>query len=143
MHRSVRAAGNYTGAMVAGGRWNPIGTPMLYTAEHLSLACIEVLIHLDKSQLPNDHVWSSTELPNTPGALPFGNLNHISACEEAGHSWAGAGNELAIRVPSIVIPEEANVLLNPRHSGYHDLLWSEPRPFRFDPRLLITEPQIL
>ena len=143
MHRSVRAAGNYTGAMVAGGRWNPIGTPMLYTAEHLSLACIEVLIHLDKSQLPNDYVWSSTALPNTPGALPFGNLNHISACQAAGRSWAVAGNELAIQVPLIVIPEEANVLLNPFHSGYHELLWSEPRPFRFDPRLFTTEPQTL
>src|SRR2546423_8436364 len=47
MHRSVRATGDYIGAMLAGGRWNPIGTPMLYTAQHLSLACIEILVHLD------------------------------------------------------------------------------------------------
>ena len=61
MHRSARAAADYTGAMLAGGRWNPIGTPMLYTAQHLSLACIEVLVHLDKSQLPRDYVWSRAE----------------------------------------------------------------------------------
>jgi len=42
LHRGVRAAANYSGAMDAGGRWNPIGTPMLYTAQHLSLACFVV-----------------------------------------------------------------------------------------------------
>src|ERR1043166_7842013 len=95
MHRSARAAEDYAGAMLGGGRWNPIGTPMLYAAEHLSLACIEVLVHLDKSQLPRDYVWSSTELPQTPEVLTFGNLNHVASCQAAGHSWVGAGNHLA------------------------------------------------
>ena len=76
-----------------------------------------------------------------PGALSFGNLNHVASCQAAGHSWVGTGNQLAIQVPSIVIPEEFNVLLNPTHIGYRDLVWSEPRLFRFDPRLFITEPQ--
>jgi RES domain-containing protein len=48
MHRSARAAADYSGAMLVEGCWNPIGTPMLYTARRLSLACIEVLVHLDK-----------------------------------------------------------------------------------------------
>jgi len=69
MHRSARAAGDYTGAMLAGGRWNSIGIPMLYTAEHLSLACLEVLVHLDKGQLPRNYVWSKAELSDTPEAL--------------------------------------------------------------------------
>jgi RES domain-containing protein len=143
MHRSAREVWDYTGAKLAGGRWNPIGTPMLYTSQHLSLACIEVLVHLDKSQLPRDYVWSRTELPGTPGILSFGNLNHIASCQAAGHSWVGAAHQLAIQVPSVAIPEEVNVLLNPNHTGYHDLVWSEPRPFRFDPRLFITEPETL
>jgi RES domain-containing protein len=66
MHRAVRAAANYSGAMQAGGRWNPIGTPMLYTAQHLSLACVEILVHLDKSELPCDYVWSWAELQCEP-----------------------------------------------------------------------------
>jgi RES domain-containing protein len=143
MHRSERAPGDCTGAMLAGGRWNPIGTPMLYASEHLSLACIEILVHLDKGQLPRDYVWSSTELTETPGLLRFENLNDMKSCKAAGHRWVHAAGALAVQVPSVVIPEESNILLNPEHAGYNDLVWSEPRPFRFDPRLFIAEPQTL
>lgn len=143
MHRSARAAKDYTGAMLAGGRWNPIGTPMLYTAQHLSLACIEVLVHLDKSQLPRDYVWSKTELPTPPGLLRFNDLSEIGSCQLAGGEWVRTTNELAIQVPSIIIPEEFNILLNPNHASYETLLWSNPRPFRFDPRLFVAEPYTL
>jgi len=142
MHRSARAAGDYTGATAAGGRWNPIGTPILYTAQHLSLACIEVLVHLDKSQLPRYYVWSRTDLPAAPTILTFENLSSVVSCQ-AGHAWVSAANQLAIQVPSVIIPEEFNVLLNPRHAGYGSLVWTDPRPFRFDPRLFTAEPQTL
>jgi len=85
MRRAVRAAADYSGAMQAAGRWNPIGTPMLYTAQHLSLACVEILVHLDKSEL-RDYVWSSTDLPQNPERLQFDDLNHVSSCQAAGHS---------------------------------------------------------
>jgi hypothetical protein len=42
-----------------------------------------------------------------------------------------------------VIPEECNILLNPNHADYSGVLWSEPRPFRFGPRLFIAEPETL
>jgi RES domain-containing protein len=143
MHRSARAAGDSTGAMLAGGRWNPIGVSMLYAAEHLSLACMEVLVHLDKSQLPRDYVWSLTELTGSLELLQPATLNHIASCQEAGRRWLSVGNQLAVRVRSIVIPEEHNILLNPNHSGYPKIMWSPPRPFQFDPRLFIAEPQTL
>lgn len=113
MHRARRLAADYTGAMLAGGRWNPIGAPMLYTAVHLSLACLEVLVHLDKGQLPRDYVWSKAELVEDPelstGAVPAS----VGACQAVGGAWIASANQLAIRVPSVVIPEEFNVLLNP------------------------------
>jgi RES domain-containing protein len=142
MHRSVRAAGDCTGATLAGGRWNPIGTPMLYAAQHLSLACIEVLVHLEKAQLPRDYVWSLAELLE-PQTLRFENLDDFTACQSAGLSWVERSAQLAVQVPSVIIPEEFNILLNPVHAGYNTLTWSEPRPFRFDPRLFLIEPQIL
>ena len=143
MHRLARAPGDYTGAMVAGGRWNPIGTPVLYAAAHLSLACVEVLVHLDKAQLPRDYVWSRAALAVTPPSLAVEDLDSITACRTIGHSWIESGTELAVQVPSVVIPEEFNILLNPSHPGYNGLAWSNPKPFRFDPRLFAAEPQVL
>jgi RES domain-containing protein len=140
MHRSARAAKDYTGAMLGGGRWNPIGTPMLYAAQHLSLACIEVLVHIDKGQLPRDYVWSKSELSSPMGLLSFDDLNHVASCQLAGDRWVRESGELAIKVPSVVIPEEFNILLNAIHAGYNSLRWSDPRPFRFDPRLFVAEP---
>ena len=143
MHRSARAAGDYVGAMAAGGRWNPIGTPMLYAARYLSLACVEVLVHLDKSELPRDYVWSTAKLPRAPRSLQFENFNSITSCQAAGYSWVRSIRHLAVQVPSVVIPEECNILLNPNHADYSSVLWSEPRSFRFDPRLFIAEPETL
>jgi RES domain-containing protein len=143
MHGLAHGPADFAGAATAGGRWNPIGTPMLYTAEHLSLACLEALVHLDKRQLPRDYVWSRAELPARPGILTVEDLASIVSCQAAGRNWIESRNELAIRVPSVVIPEEFNVALNPAHPAYHDLLWSDPKPFRFDPRLFTVEPQIL
>ena len=143
MHRAKRPAGDYTGAMVAGGRWNPIGSAMLYTAEHLSLACLEVLVHLDKSQLPRDYVWSKTELAGSPEVLTGSIPASVGACQAAGAIWISGGNQLAVQVPSVVIPEEFNVLLNPNHTAYKSLVWNEPHPFHFDPRLFVAEPYTL
>jgi RES domain-containing protein len=143
MHRAQRLPGDYTGAMVAGGRWNPIGTPMLYAAEHLSLACLEVLVHLEKGQLPRDYVWSKTELRDTPELLTRNILPSAGECQAAGGAWITGGNQLAILVPSVVVREEFNVLINPNHTAFTFLVWNEPRPFHFDPRLFAAEPQIL
>ena len=143
MHRIRRPAADYRGAMMAGGRWNPIGIPMLYTAEHLSLACLEVLVHLDKGQLPRDYVWSKTELAVAPGVLANIASPSVSHCQTAGEAWVRERVELAGRVPSVIIPEEFNILLNPRHEGYDAVRWSDPRPFHFDPRLFVAEPHTL
>ena len=143
MHRAARAAADYRGAMVAGGRWNPIGTPMLYTAQHLSLACLEVLVHLDKTQLPRGYAWSKAGLSQTPAVLSVTTLSEISLCQRAGKVWIETADELAIKAPSVIIPEEFNVLVNPTHPNYNALTWTEPRPFSFDPRLFTAEPETL
>jgi len=142
MHRATRPAADYRGAMLAGGRWNPIGIPMLYTAEHLSVACLEVLLHLDKSQLPRDYVWSKAELPGSADLFRTAIPAEVTACQIAGERWVER-EQLAIRAPSIIVPEEFNILVNPNHTGYAALAWSEARPFQFDRRLFASEPRVM
>jgi hypothetical protein len=67
---------------------------MLYTAQHLSLAWIEVLAHLDKSQLPRDYVWSKTDLPAAPPILAFENVSSVVSCQAAGNAWVSTANQL-------------------------------------------------
>jgi len=143
MRRATRPAADYRGAMLAGGRWNPIGIPRLCTAEHLSLACLEVLVHLDKSQLPRDYVWSKAELPGSANVFRMAIPAEVTACQIAGERWIREGQQLAIRVPSIIVPEEFDILVNPNHTGYAALAWSEPRPFQFDRRLFVSEPRVM
>lgn len=99
------------------------------------LACLEILVHLDKSELPPEYVWSSAELPNEPELLGTEVGADLDDCRTAGRAWVEAANNLAVLVHSVVIPQEFNVLLNPSHSQYAELAWNNPQPFRFDHRL--------
>jgi RES domain-containing protein len=118
-------------------------TPMLYTAQYLSLARVEVLVHLDKSELPRDYAWSCADVSDDLEQLSVSDLNHVSSCQLAGDRWVLESGQLAIRVPSVVIPEEFNILLNPTHGTTAPCNGTVPRLFRFDPRLFTAEPRIL
>ncbi len=111
---------------------------MLYASQYLSLACLEILVHVDKTQLPRDLVYSSTEIP-VAGVLRFDNLSDLELCQSTGEEWLKSGNELAVCVPSVAVPREFNVLLNPAYPDYNSLVWLEPEPFGFDPRLFTDD----
>jgi RES domain-containing protein len=85
MHRGVRSAANYSGAMEARGRWNPPSTPVLYTGRHLSLACVEILVHLDKSRVSRRWKWGGRHsagllrqhsIATTTGVTEFATSTH-------------------------------------------------------------------
>jgi RES domain-containing protein len=135
LHRSHRAASDYDGSLIVPGRWNPEGTPMLYCSAALSLACLETLVHLNAA--PACYVYSVAELLIEPEIADFrSDLNNDDATRRFGHSWANSRRSLAILVPSAVIPVECNVLLNPTHSAFSEIMWSLPQRFEFDHRLL-------
>ena len=73
-------------------------------------------------------------------AIDFrGDLRDSDSTRRAGLSWATQMTSLGLLVPSVVIPTEMNVLLNPLHSAFANLTWGDPAPFEFDPRLLKPE----
>jgi RES domain-containing protein len=112
---------------------------MLYCASSISLCCLEVLVHTDPDLIPDNLVWSMAQLPAEPEWLhDIRNVADLQETRSAGKLWIESGRSLAIRVPSVIVPQtevDFNVLLNPTHAAYADVDWQGGDSFRFDPRL--------
>lgn len=109
---------------------------MLYAASSLSLACLELLVHLT-AKIPADYVYSAATLESLPQTADFrGDVRDERATQGFGQYWATQRGQVAIRVPSAVIPSELNVLLNPTHPDFNEVNWDYTESFRFDERLL-------
>jgi len=132
-----------TGAKITGGRWNSPGVAMLYCASTVSLAVLETVIHLQSGDLPfnrcvvridvPDDVWASrlqlTPLPAGWDVIPHG----ISSCS-AGDAWAASLSSALLMVPSVIVPEEFNVLINPMHPDRARITATTIRRWSYDPR---------
>lgn len=132
------------GSRRAGGRWNLPGLPLAYCASTLSLAVLELLVHLDPVAMPTDLVAIEIEIPEAlpverwlPGQLPAGwrEEGGKSALQALGGAWLKAASCGLVLVPSVVVPSETNVLINPRHPDAAGLLVVGKTPFTLDPRL--------
>jgi len=131
------------GARRFGGRWNSKGTAMVYTAGSQALAVLELLVHLEDSDLLKHYRLIPVTFDEAmvkalgPGSLP-GNWKRRptpASVRALGDAWIAAGESVVLRVPSVVVPGESNYLLNPLHPGFAKLVIGKPQPYRFDPRL--------
>ncbi|KAF2988903.1 RES family NAD+ phosphorylase (plasmid) [Methylocystis sp. MJC1] len=123
------------GARLHGGRWNSPGWPVVYTAETAALAVLEVRVHLDLdwTVLPDDYVLMEI---NLPGDLSREEIRDIPPDPIAiGDSWLAAGASALLKVPSFIIPESANILINVAHPSAARAATAAIRPFSFDERL--------
>jgi len=135
------------GARRFGGRWNPVGVPVVYAATTLSLAALEVLAHVDPEEARRYWVYRIV-VPDdaaerlVPADAPRGwnAARPRPATARVGAKWAASLRLLALLVPSVHVPsgEEMNVLLNPRHPRFVALEIAEPAPYAFDPRLFVN-----
>ena len=130
------------GAALAGGRWNPVGAEVIYTAATLSLAVLEVLVHF--SVLPEDYVMTEIHIPDTVSVEVLRTSEHphgwqspapITATQAVGGRWINERNSCVLVVPSSIVATDRNYLINPHHKDFRKLAFSKPVPFRFDPRL--------
>jgi len=111
------------GARLYGGRWNKKGSAMLYFSEHLSLCVLEMLVHTDQQLITNNYYFIEVEISEkmiksiSESKLPFNwrSNNLISETQDFGNNWLQNNKELALRIPSAVLPSESNILINPNH----------------------------
>jgi RES domain-containing protein len=138
-----------TGAKVTGGRWNTPGVAVIYTSQTRALACLETVVHLNAGGLPlnrylvevtiPDAVWANARL-TTASSLPVGWDAEPAgrASIEFGTNWIRKGASVLLVVPSVIVPEEFNVLINPQHSDSSTITAAKTRKWLYDTRLTKT-----
>ncbi len=126
------------GARLYGGRWNSTGRSLVYASEHLSLAVLEYLVHVEPDNLPNNLIWLHIHIPDTVSKeiYPESSAPSEIIASKYGDSWVEQNRSLLLIVPSALLPLELNVLINPKHREMKQLKILSKKPFSFDPRLL-------
>lgn len=132
------------GARLFGGRWNHHGFPVVYTSATLSLAVLEVLVHHRVPVPPQDFIALKAE---TPARLKIETINiedlpmdwsrdlSPTKLQDIGTDWLQRASSLILSVPSAIIENELNYLINPRHPDFSRLKINPPSAFSFDGRL--------
>jgi RES domain-containing protein len=129
------------GAALFGGRWNSVGKPLLYTAEHRSLAVLEYRVN---NPLPlKDLMMVTLEVPahdiktlsTQDLSKQWQSYSPQNKCAAIGDSWLERQETLMLRVPSAVVPQENNMLINPLQSGMKNVKILDATPFLIDHRL--------
>ena len=136
-----------SGAKIAGGRWNELGTAMVYAASSRALACLETVVHLNSSGLPLNRYLVEIAVPEELyvaaqatglAAYPVGWDAEPAgqASIEIGTGWANRNSSAILLVPSVIVPEEHNLLINPAHPEAHRMTARKVRKWLYDPRMV-------
>jgi len=128
------------GARLVGGRWNSPGHAVVYMAESIALAVLENLVHMSRQDFPRGYVCVSATLPDLINVVEERELRLGAGLrglsrQALGDWWLDSGISADLAVPSAVIIQEHNYLLNPAHSDFASVRAEPPALFHFDERL--------
>jgi RES domain-containing protein len=133
-----------SGARLVGGRWNSKGMPALYTSGSRALAVLEVLVHIPAAMVPKDYVVVSISIPDTMEVEEIAWIKIKTEIEKNGihANFSKLGNEWikkiktpVLKVPSVIVKDEFNYIINPLHPESAAIKIMERKPFTFDARL--------
>lgn len=132
------------GARLYGVRWNKIGEAMLYFSQNLSLCLLEIIVHVEYSKLPTDYSFIEVEISDntikTIKSLDFiepkwSSEKAVIQLQMFGSNWLKKKECLSMRVPSAVMNQENNVLINPQHEDFSKVKIIRKGKMDLDPRL--------
>ena len=129
------------GARLYGGRWNSVGTSVVYSSGSKALAALESLVHLNPPvifkyvaipiEFDDALVEKVTVLP-----VEWTEEPPPPATKDIGDVWVKEARSAVLELPSVIVPGEPNYLLNPAHPDFKKIVIGKSEPFSFDPRLL-------
>lgn len=132
------------GAKTYGGRWNNKGTTIVYAAESRALAILELLVHIESEEFLQSEYLIFEVTVDDQFALSLNDSLPInwrdypapSATKRIGDQWIQQEASLILEVPSVIVPQENNFLINPEHPDFrmHAAI-SHPSPLDLDNRL--------
>ena len=139
-HRSFDGAGG----RIANARWNRRGAPVVYTAGSLALAALEFLVHLPPDLNLKGLVAVSADIPESVSRetieifkfpAEWRDIRHVDRLRDLGMDWLAAARTAVLVVPSAVIPQDRNYLLNSAHPHFTRIRINPPEAFEFDYRM--------
>jgi len=133
-----------TGGLMASGRWHARGEPVVYFGGSAAIVVLERLAHIDPDLLPDDLEIACFEVSEAIAEikaeeiapLPVAWIQDETVTRRIGSLWRKQGASCLLTVPSAILPEESNFLLNPQHPDAARLRLVRSRRFHFDPRLI-------
>lgn len=133
------------GAKIYGGRWNPVGIGVVYMSEFISLSILEILVRVDKFSSPDTYTLLSIQIPeDSVATIELKKLrqswqNHIEYTRSIGDEFLKANQTLVLKVPSAIVPQEHNFLINPLHKDFKKVKIIDSELLELDKRLLQTQ----